>query len=253
MTGRGTNTYILGEGGPVFVVDPGPGLPEHLDAVVAQASARGRPEMILVTHHHPDHSEAAPLLADRLGIPVAAFPHPQQPRVDRQLADGDVLEFGGGSARVLHTPGHTADHACLELVGESTILVADLVAAEGFIVVAPPDGDMSLYMRSLERVRELRPRLLLPGHGDPIDDAEGRLVAYLEHRRQREAKVLGALRGAGEGVPQTLDELMPIAYDDTPEALLPIARMSLEAHLLKLVADGRARITGERFVSTPGS
>jgi glyoxylase-like metal-dependent hydrolase (beta-lactamase superfamily II) len=248
MTGRGTNTYILGEGGPVLVVDPGPADDSHLDAVVEQARRQGTPELILITHHHADHSEAAPALARRLGVPVAAFPHPLQPRVDREFEDGETLHFGGGSLRVMHTPGHAADHACLELLGEDTILVGDLVATEGFIVVAPPDGDMSLYMRSLEAVRALGPGLLLPGHGDPIPDGEGRLAAYLAHRLQREDKIMQALRSATGTTPAGLDDLLPLAYDDTPAAMLPVARLSLEAHLLKLVGDGRARRVGDSFL-----
>jgi glyoxylase-like metal-dependent hydrolase (beta-lactamase superfamily II) len=237
MTGRGTNTYVVGEG-EVIVIDPGPHDVAHLRRVADAALHQGQPAMVLLTHHHLDHSESAVAFARLLGVPLVAFPHPEAPALDRELADGDQLPFGGGSLRAVHTPGHTRDHLCFWLDADRTLFGGDLVAGEGFIVIDPPDGDMAQYLDSLNRARDLDPAVIRPGHGPEIKAPKTYLEAYIAHRLQREAKVLGALGND----PRILPQLVPVAYDDTPEAMYPIATRSLVAHLEKLAHEGRVEI-----------
>ena len=242
MTGQGTNTYVLGRGAGVVVIDPGPAIPEHLENVQAAVRARGHAAHVLVTHHHVDHVEAAVELAAALGAQLAGIPHPDGPTLDRELRDGEVLESEGVAIRVLATPGHARDHACFLWEQEDAVFAGDLVAGAGFIVIDPPDGNMADYLGSLAAVRDLPGRsgtglaVLLPGHGPAIEDPRGYLDAYIAHRLQREAQVLAAVPGQG-GLPA--EALLPIAYSDTPEAMYPVASRSLEAHLDKLVGDGR--------------
>lgn len=250
LTGRGTNTYVLGRG-DVAVIDPGPAIPRHLDLVEAAARRRGHTSVVLLTHHHPDHSEAAEEMALRLRAQLAAVPHTSGPRLDRELGDGEVLDVGAEKLEVLATPGHCRDHACYAWTSERAIFAGDLVAGEGFIVIDPPEGDMGDYLTSLARVREHRfgagggVFALLPGHGPAIERPEEYLDGYIAHRLAREARVLDAL-SASE--PMMAQELLPVVYADTPETMYPIAARSLQAHLDKLVRDGRAAPLDGGFV-----
>jgi glyoxylase-like metal-dependent hydrolase (beta-lactamase superfamily II) len=250
MTGRGTNTYVLGHGDQVAVVDPGPADTGHLDAVEAAVQARGRAALVIVTHHHVDHSEAAEMAAERLGAPVATIPHPKTPRVDRPLEDGTQLGLGELRLTVLHTPGHSRDHLCLLWEEERAVFVGDLVATEGFIVIDPPEGNMADYLASLRRIRDLGtdgPTVLLPGHGAAIENPRQHLDRYVRHRLEREAKVLEALSTSAWRTPE---EILPVAYADTPEPMRPVAARSLQAHIEKLVDDGRADGADGRFRRT---
>lgn len=251
LTGRGTNTYVLGRGA-VAVIDPGPAIPEHLDRVEAAARARGKTSLVLLTHHHPDHAEAGEEVARRLGAPLAALPHELAPRLDRALADRDQLDIGGATLEVLSTPGHCRDHACIAWNQARAVLAGDLVAGEGYIVIDPPDGDMGDYLASLGRVRDHRfgadlavPEVLLPGHGPAIENPREVLDRYIAHRLGREEKVFAALSADGGATPEAI---LPVAYADTPEAMRPIAARSLQAHLDKLVRDGRADEAGGRYL-----
>jgi glyoxylase-like metal-dependent hydrolase (beta-lactamase superfamily II) len=243
MTGSGTNSYVAGEGDSVIVVDPGPAIPEHLDALAAAARARGLVTAVVLTHHHADHSEAAAAFAKRCGAPLLAYPHPSGPDIDGLLADGDRLACGEGSLEVLHTPGHCPDHLCFRS-DDGSVFAGDLVAGEGYIVVDPPEGNMVQYLASLARLRDLAPSRLLPGHGPAIEGAVAYLGDYIAHRLARESKVIAALHAAGnEGA--TLEALLPVVYDDVATAMLPAASRSLVAHLEKLVSDGRVSASGE--------
>jgi glyoxylase-like metal-dependent hydrolase (beta-lactamase superfamily II) len=237
LTGRGTNTYVVGED-EVLVIDPGPNDAGHLGRVEDAVRHQGQATAVLLTHHHVDHSEGAVAFARLLGVPLAAFRHPEAPALDRELADGDELPFGGGSLEVVHTPGHTRGHLCFWLAEDRTLFAGDLVAGEGYIVIDPPDGDMSQYLDSLRRARDLDPAVIRPGHGPKIEAPSAYLESYIAHRLEREAKVLGALSQD----PRIIPQLLPVAYDDTPEAMYPIATRSLVAHLEKLAADGRVEI-----------
>jgi glyoxylase-like metal-dependent hydrolase (beta-lactamase superfamily II) len=248
MTGSGTNTYVVGRGeSGVAVIDPGPSDRDHLARVAAAVRTRGRPAMVLLTHHHVDHAEAAVEMARQLEVRLAAIPHRQGPRPDLALGGDERLRFGGATLRVIATPGHCRDHACFQWAETAAVFTGDLIAGEGYIVVSPPDGDMSAYLASLRRLGRLRPSALLPGHGPVVADPSRYIGGYIEHRLERERKVLAALdpvswRG-------TL-RLLPRAYADTPVPLWPVARRSLLAHLHKLVAEGRAEARGGRYRRT---
>jgi glyoxylase-like metal-dependent hydrolase (beta-lactamase superfamily II) len=250
LTGRGTNTYVLGRG-EVAVIDPGPAIPDHLDRVEAAARARGTTGLVLLTHHHPDHAEAGEEVARRLGAPLAAIPHKLAPRLDRALADRDQLRVGAEALEVVATPGHCRDHACFAWGRARAVFVGDLVAGEGFVVIDPPEGDMGDYLASLARVRDHRfgpplagPEVLLPGHGPAIENPRDLLDGYIAHRLGREDKVLAALPAEAGATPEAI---LPVVYSDTPEAMYPIAARSLQAHLDKLVRDGRAEAVGGRY------
>ena len=237
LTGKGTNTYVVGEE-TVVVIDPGPADEGHMDRVEGAVRERGGAVAVVLTHHHLDHTQAAAEMARRLDTPLAAFPHPESPALTRELADGDEVAFTGGVLRAIHTPGHARDHLCLWWPEAGTIFTGDLVAGEGYIVIDPPDGDMSDYLDSLRRVRELGARSLLPGHGPAIATPASYIDAYIAHRLEREAKVLAALGHE----PRTVAQLLPEVYDDTPGAMLPIATRSLVAHFEKLAREGRIEV-----------
>ena len=234
MTGRGTNTYVVGAG-EVLVIDPGPSDPGHLARIESVVRHAGRPTSVLLTHHHLDHSESAADLARRLDVPLAAIPHPELPGLDRPLSDGEDIPFGGGELKVVATPGHTSGHAAFWWESERLLLAGDLVAGEGFIVIDPPDGNMVDYLASLARARDLDAAVIRPGHGPAIEAPRAYLDSYIRHRLEREAKVLSSLGSD----PRITAQLLPVAYDDTPLAMYPVAVRSLLAHLEKLVADGK--------------
>ncbi|MGB2941017.1 MAG: MBL fold metallo-hydrolase [Candidatus Dormiibacterota bacterium] len=242
FTGKGTNTYVVGSGEEVVVIDPGSSDARHLHHVAQLAVGMGRPSAVVLTHHHPDHTDGAVELAKQLGAPLMAFPHELAPAIDRSLADGEVIHTGAGGLRVVHTPGHARDHVCLHWEEAGIVFAGDLVAGEGFIVIDPPDGNMADYLRSLARVRDIGAEQVLPAHGPAIDDPRNYLDGYIAHRLEREAKVFAAVTPGGT---LRLDAILPVAYDDTPEAMHPVAARSLLAHLEKLVEDGAVVREGE--------
>ncbi len=230
-----TNVYLVGpERGPIAVVDPGSPYEDQqaiLDAHLGELPI----DLILLTHHHGDHTGGAAALAARWGVPIAA--HPATARrlagrvpVTRLIDDGEVVH----GATAVHTPGHAEGHLCFE-VGAATI-AGDMVAGIGTILVDPGEGDMAAYLGSLERLLARPAAALLPAHGPMIPDGPAKLREYLAHRRMREARAAAALSGA----PRPLRELVPIVYADTPTSLWPLAERSLLAHLVKLVRDGKA-------------
>jgi glyoxylase-like metal-dependent hydrolase (beta-lactamase superfamily II) len=230
-----TNVYLVGpDRGPVAVVDPGSPYEDQqaiLDAYLGELPI----DVVLLTHHHGDHIGGAAALAARWGVPIAA--HAATARrlagrvpVTRLIEDEEVVH----GATAVHTPGHAEGHLCFE-VGGATI-AGDMVAGIGTILIEPSEGDMAQYLASLERLLARPAAMLLPAHGPPIPDGPAKLREYLAHRRMREARVAAALSGA----PQTLRELLPLAYGDTPAALWPLAERSLLAHLVKLLRDGKA-------------
>jgi glyoxylase-like metal-dependent hydrolase (beta-lactamase superfamily II) len=223
LTLSGTNTWVLGRN-PAWVVDPGPALDEHMDAVAEEVAARGGAGGIAITHDHADHVEALPALRERLGMaPVAAA----RGAVDVLLADGDA--FGPLQVRAL--PGHADDH--LVFVAGRVAFVGDAVLGAGSVFV---QSRLREYLAGLERLRALHLALLCPGHGEPVTDPEARLSELIAHRNAREAALIAALdRGL-----RTEDELLDAAWGDAPAALRPVAAHSLAAHLEKLREEGRA-------------
>jgi glyoxylase-like metal-dependent hydrolase (beta-lactamase superfamily II) len=216
LTLDGTNTWIVGR----WVVDPGPALDAHLDAVAAEVAARGGAEGIAVTHDHPDHVEGLGGLLARLGdVPVVS--------ARAGAADGDVA----GPLRVLALPGHSDDHVAF--VAGRAAFTGDAVLGEGSVFVS---GRLAGYLDGLRRLRELDLAVLCPGHGPPVWNVREKLDGYLEHRLDRERRLLAALdRGL-----RTEDELLDAAWSDAPAALRPFAAASLRAHMEKLREEGRA-------------
>ena len=247
MTGRGTNTYVLGHS-ETIVIDPGPALPNHIEAILR--AAPGPIRWILVTHTHLDHSPAAQLLAGLSGGQIAGRPAPADGRqdrslvLDRRLEDHDTLETADCCLRAVHTPGHASNHLCYWDSAAAALYTGDHVIEGSTVVIDPPDGNMADYLGSLEKIRSLGAARLLPGHGEPIPDPDAAIVALRAHRLRREAKVTAALAQA-EAV--DIADLLPSVYDDVSPALHGIASRSLLAHLLKLEIEGIAARDGNRW------
>ena len=229
LTGAGSNSYLVGVD-EIVVVDPGPAVAGHVDAIVGCGGDRIR--WIALTHSHDDHAGAADELAARTGAEVLAF---------GPIDDGFELESTEFRLQALHTPGHTADHVCWLLEEERTLFSGDTVIDGSTVVIAPPHGDMGAYLASLERLssRRLRLRRIAPGHGHVIDDPAARLSEYLRHRLDREATIVAALEGGASTVDQIVDQV----YVDLDPALRPAAGQTVHAHLLKLAAEGRVVAT----------
>ncbi len=236
MTGPGTNTYLVGVD-QIAVIDPGPDTPEHLDDIVAAGGDRIR--WILVTQTHPDHSSGAADLRDRLSpdVTVLGFDERDGFSPDREIKDGWVLEAGEFRLKALHTPGHASNHLCYLLEDEHLLFSGDHIISGSTVAIGPPDGDMGAYLSSLRRLDDMDIRTIAPGHGAVIDDPMAKVQEYVTHRLAREETVAAALSAIGRA---TVDELVPAVYQDVAEALHPIARRSLWAHLRKLEDDGRA-------------
>lgn len=241
MTGPGTNTWILGEE-EVAVLDPGPASPRHVENILARAP--GEVRWILVTHTHPDHSPGAALLAERTSAPLIGPPPPPGDRQDQtfrpavQPQDGQEFDFGGFFLRAVHTPGHASNHFCWWNVAQGVLFTGDHIMQGSTVVIAPPDGDMSAYMASLARLLDLPVRAMAPGHGHWIDRPRQEIRGLIAHRERREEKVVSAMDALG---PAALEAILPRVYDDVPGRLHAVAALSLEAHLLKLAGEGRAR------------
>ena len=233
MTLTGTNTYLVGRQ-TLAVIDPGPDLPEHLDAIVAAVEARGLLAVSLVTHHHDDHLPAARRLRERLGVPIAG--HAELPGVDRPLRHEERVVVAGATLRAIETPGHTDDHVCYFLEEERALFSGDLIAGMGTVVVGAGRRDLARYLASLELVGTLEPRVILPGHGPLVQDAAAKIREYVEHRLGRERQVVAELeRGA-----RTVDEIVATIYADVRPDLHPAAARNVRSHLWKLEAEGRA-------------
>lgn len=250
MTGPGTNTYLLGTN-EVAVLDPGPLIESHLQAIQAIAGAPIR--WILVTHTHPDHSPAAVELAkatgaELLGRTPPAGAHQDTTFVpDRVLEDGDHVHIDGIGIEVVHTPGHASNHVCFRHVGLNWVFTGDHVIDGSTVVIDPPDGNMKHYLQSLAKVRDLQPAALAPGHGEIIPDPERAIDWIINHRLQREVRVFEALR---ENPALTSMELVPHVYRDVDRKLYRWAERSLLAHLLKLEDDGDANQADGRWKVT---
>jgi glyoxylase-like metal-dependent hydrolase (beta-lactamase superfamily II) len=259
FTFRGTNTWIVGEGLSVAVIDPGPVDADHLRAILA-ATQGERITHIIVSHTHRDHSPGVAALREATGATSFGFgPHMTPPdqggeggdhsfAPDVTLPDGGEVGGLGWSLRAIHTPGHCANHLCFALEGTGILFSADHVMSWSTTVVSPPDGDMAAYMASLARLRARDDRLFLPGHGPPLPDPQPFMAALAAHRLEREAMVLDALRAAGRA---TARDLVGAVYGPAlDERLVPAAARSLLAHLVKLSAEGAARRDGDAFTAS---
>ena len=247
MTGPGTNTYLLGEA-EIAVLDPGPAIDGHIEAIRQAASAPIN--WIVVTHTHPDHSPAARKLAELTGAALLGQPPPDGKSQDRSfvptriLSDGEVFETGEFALRAIHTPGHASNHLCYRLEQMDWLFTGDHIMDGSTVVINPPDGNMKHYLRSLARLKTLGLKILAPGHGGLIDNPDEVVDWLIEHRLGREAKVMAAL----EAHPNfSLQRLVPLVYDDVDAALHRIAERSLLAHLIKLEDDGLAEQNERRW------
>ena len=257
LTGPGTNSYILGQG-RVAVIDPGPAIAVHLDALTGALGPGERVAAILVTHAHLDHSALAPALARATGAPVYAAGRAEDGRSpqmaalaasglagggegldhafapDIRLADGAGLSGDGWQVAAVATPGHLPTHLCFDAGG--VLFSGDHVMGWATSIVSPPDGDMAACMASLARLQSSRAGRFLPGHGAAIDDPPSRVAELTAHRRAREAAILAALTPGG----LSAAEVAAAVYTDIPPALLPAAERNVLAHLIDLAARGLA-------------
>jgi glyoxylase-like metal-dependent hydrolase (beta-lactamase superfamily II) len=249
MTGPGTNSYIVGTDA-LALIDPGPGIESHVDALLRAVGNRLR--WILCTHAHHDHSPAAQAVHAATGAQLIGMPPPPGERhdqkfvPDRRTEDGERVEGAGFTLRAIHTPGHASNHVCYLLEEERLLFTGDHVMQGSTVVIGPPDGSMSAYLRSLEKLLGIDIARLAPGHGHPIDAPHEEVRKLIRHRLGREQKVAAALAKVQRG---NLDALVPFAYDDVSAKLHPIAKRSLFAHLEKLEADGKARREGEDWIA----
>ncbi len=243
MTLDGTNTWVLREPGAArsVVIDPGPADEAHLAAVAEEA---GRVGVVLLTHHHLDHSEAAKAFAERMGCGVRAL-DPGCRLGAEGLGDGDVIDMDGLRIDVVATPGHTADSLSFVVPAEDAVLTGDTVLGRGTTVVAHPDGQLGAYLDSLDRLHALAESqgigIIWPGHGPAIEDALGVLDHYIAHRHERLAQVEAAVAGlraqphpqglAAEEFPRRIVE---IVYADVDRVLWGAAELSVRAQLAHL-------------------
>lgn len=238
MTGPGTNTYILGRK-LLTIIDPGPGIDSHIDAL----GELGAVDRILVTHTHRDHSPAAKTLAQRTGADLVGRPPPSDGRQDVSFqpdhvpVDDEVLALDDFTLQVIATPGHASNHLCYFIHELGWLFTGDHIMGGSTVVITPPDGDMDAYLNSLEGLKRLRLKALLPGHGGKIEQPNNAIDGLIRHRLAREAKVLAALNLTDA---QSVEALLPAVYDDVPEALHPVAKYSLSAHLQRLANHNRA-------------
>lgn len=243
-----TNSYALG-GREVLLVEPSTPYEDEQREWISWArglASQGRTLVgILATHHHPDHIGGAKLLSKELALPIWAHAETAsriRAPVARHLLDGEEIVLAGPTDQrwqVLHTPGHAPGHVCLFAPASRTVVVGDMVASIGTILIAPGDGDMAVYLAQLERLRALGASVALPAHGEPIPEPSALFAHYVKHRLAREAKIFGFLSAQGPDAALSADALVGLSYDDVPPAIWPIAKLSVEAHLEKLLAEGR--------------
>lgn len=263
FTYTGTGTYIVGRaeaGATVAVIDPGPLDDRHLRALLA-AVADQTVSHVLVTHTHRDHAPLARPFAEAVGAEIVAAAPPLRAthasagmdedddedfRPDRVLADGEIIAGDGWTLETLATPGHASNHLCFALLEENALFSGDHVMGWSTTIVAPPDGDMAAYMASLERVIARGFSTLWPTHGSPVTEPAPFLAAYRAHRLERERQILAALTPGGVRIADIVPEL----YASVDRRLWPAASLSVLAHLIALVRQGRALSDGEPALET---
>ena len=254
FTYTGTQTYLVGDGAGVAVIDPGPAEADHLQALLKAIG--DAPELaIACTHTHRDHSPAAAPLANMTGAPIvgcaplvletgeprADAPFDKTYAPDRVLDDGERLTGPAWTLTALATPGHTSNHLCFALEESGALFTGDHVMGWSTTVVAPPDGDMAAYMASLEKLHARDDRVYYPAHGPAVHNPRQLVRGMIGHRRQRERQILKLL---GER-PQAITELVPQMYKGVDQRLWPAAGQSVKAHLIDLERRGAVTRSGE--------
>lgn len=256
-TYTGTGTYLVGAGTDVAVIDPGPAMVKHGEALL-RAVGKQKVSHILVTHTHLDHSPLSSWLKEKTGAPVYAFgAHgtgrkgglPEEEveagadkafRPDILVKDGDQFAGDGWTIKAVHTPGHTANHVCFHLLEEKTVFVGDHVMGWATTVISPPDGDMTDYLASLKKVAALNAKHLAPTHGPWVERPEPFIRGIITHRRMREGQILKLL----ENDAATIGDLVSHMYKDVDKRLHPAAARSVLAHMIALTEAGRTTCEG---------
>ena len=257
FTFKGTGVYIVGDK-DVAVIDPGPAIPEHLDALKRALEGRNVTH-ILVTHTHNDHSPAAEPLKQWTGAKTYAYgPHGSGKAEegvtveeggdmafvpDIRVKDGDVIKANGFTFECVYTPGHTSNHMCFALREENALFTGDHIMGWSTTVVTPPDGDMAQYMASVRKLLARDDKILYPTHGAPITDPKPFLEAYLNHRLDREHQIMACVKN---GV-STIPEMVARMYADVDTRLHPAASRSVLAHLIQLTNEGRVIFSDGRY------
>ncbi len=247
MTLQGTNQYIVGKES-ALVIDVALSADSNMDGILEQAEAMGvkKIEKILLTHIHSDHCGGALALRKRCGAKLGI--HRSRAGYlggeDFQYNDNDRVAFGGGELHVLHTPGHESGHCCFYEADEKVLFSGDNILGYGTAVIHPPDGNMAAYLKSLERLLEFSVDLILPGHGPLVAKAEDKIREYIKHRQTRENQVLQGLRNGRN----TIGDITEMIYVDMSAALKRVAEFSVQAHLEKLIEDGRVKKESNRYL-----
>jgi glyoxylase-like metal-dependent hydrolase (beta-lactamase superfamily II) len=247
MTLQGTNQYIVGRDSGL-VIDVALSADANMDGIIEQAEAMGvkKIEKILLTHIHNDHCGGALALRKRCGAKLGI--HRSRKGYlggeDFQYDDNDRVSFGDGELHVLHTPGHESGHCCFYEGGDKILFSGDNILGYGTAVIHPPDGNMTDYLQSLERLLGFDISLILPGHGPLIGKAEAKIKEYIKHRLEREQQVIAALRSERN----TISDITQKIYADVSAALQRVAEFSVQAHLEKLMREGRVKKEGVRYV-----
>lgn len=249
MTLEGTNQYLLGKE-DITVIDCALPSSENIDGILEQIEAMGgkRIEKILLTHIHRDHCGGALALKKRCSakLGISGLRAGYLGGEDFTYSEGDRIDYDGGELSVVHTPGHESGHCCFYEPAARLLFTGDHILGRGTTVIPPPDGDMALYIQSLEKLLQLKLSRLLPGHGPVVEDPYGKIKEYIDHRLMREQEVLHALREGHETIPS----MVAAIYTDTPTALHSVAQFTVEAHLRKLIQEARAKKKGERYFLT---
>lgn len=247
MTLDGTNQYLLGKD-EITVIDVALSSQKNVDGILAQVEAMGgkKIEKILLTHIHRDHSGGALALKKRSGskLGICRLRAGYVGNEDFTYSDGDEISYDGGKLEVVHTPGHESGHCCFYELEQQALFTGDHILGRGTTVIPPPDGDMVQYIQSLEKLLDLKIRVLLPGHGPAIRDPYRKIKEYIDHRLMREQEVL---RYLNEGC-DTTSALAGKIYAGFPAALQSVGQLSVEAHLVKLMQEGRVSKKGERYI-----
>lgn len=254
FTFKGTNTYLVGSGANLALIDPGPEDAAHLAAILAAVGGR-RITHVIITHTHRDHTDGMPALLAATGAKTAGFGRRLANRGSKRtspsggefveqdfipdvpLADGQRLEGDGWAVTAVHTPGHAPDHLCFALEGTKVLFSGDHVMGWNTSVVAPPEGNMAAYIRSLERLAERGDGVYYPGHGGQVDDPQRLVRAYMLHRRMREQAILDCIRNGTD----TVRAIVPVVYKGLDPKLLNAASLSVLAHVEHLIERGLVR------------
>ena len=242
FTGKGTNTYLIGKE-DITLIDPGPNIPEHIDKILSVG--KNKIKRILVTHTHTDHSPAALPISKKLNIPMFGRLVDRESQwedetfiPDNVLSHGDEISTDEYSLETIHTPGHASNHLCFYIKEIKCLLTGDHIMDGSTVVIAPPDGNMTEYINSLRLLEKYEINYFAPGHGNIMKEPTKTINSIIRHRLSRESKVFRCVEKKQNS---NIDQLLLLVYDDVPEMLHPIAKMSLLAHLIKLEEDGKLK------------